>query len=368
MLSGIRARCILLSSCLWIHSRPETCRNRKCQLNLEEWKDMSVVGKRPEYITGPLADFWDKPVSQLAELPPVSFSPEEKERHRLYSLLAMALVSFYWNGNKRGPDGQYPWREAQRLSDGRYEGVDYLGHNIASIAVDGAGRVIDFDFNHNVIFSSSVEHAESRLIRRVFSLVQLRDDWRPPISLGFIGPTWKRYVTSLSDVTVYTTLEPCAQCAGIMALGQVRAVVYLQRDPGMYMIGNILRNLTSPDARAPNPIPACDFDFDQFESLNDGYRKFAEEIPHKPFHIEANQFDKASSVTSFLCTDDARRIFRGAEAELKAFKVSYPDFCLADAAPPPGSAVLSNEDVLQHLRQFFNYAISKGQRATPHQV
>ena len=39
----------------------------------------------------------------------------------------------------------------------------YLGHNIACIAVDGNGEIIDFDFNHNDFFRSSAEHAESRI-------------------------------------------------------------------------------------------------------------------------------------------------------------------------------------------------------------
>src|SRR3981189_2447238 len=42
----------------------------------------------------------------------------------------------------------------------------YLGHNIACIAVDGNGEIIDFDFNHNDLFRSSAEHAESRMVRR----------------------------------------------------------------------------------------------------------------------------------------------------------------------------------------------------------
>src|SRR5262249_60859373 len=34
----------------------------------------------------------------------------------------------------------------------------YVGHNIACIAVDGNGEIIDFDFNHNHFFRSSAEH------------------------------------------------------------------------------------------------------------------------------------------------------------------------------------------------------------------
>lgn len=193
----------------------------------------------------------------------------------------MALVYRYWNGNKRGAAGEYPWRPRQRLSDGRYSGGDYLGHNIACIGVDGAGRPIDFDFNHNEIFSSSVEHAESRLVQRVFSLVQLRHDWRPPDTLRPEAAPVRRYSTVLEDVTIYTTLEPCAQCAGIMALGCVRQVVYVQRDPGMYLISNILRNLTQPTLRAPLPIRAAEFGLEYADRLDQAYQSFTREVANR---------------------------------------------------------------------------------------
>src|SRR5262249_22014479 len=131
----------------------------------------------------------------------------------------------YWNGNKYGQDGEYPWRPKQKRTNGRYQGGDYLGHNIACIAVDGEGEIIDFDFNHNDMLNSSVEHAESRLIRRIFSLAQLNNGWAtrdvqapaPPIP----------YSNVLSDVSIYTTLESCSQCSGIMALGSVKEVIFL---------------------------------------------------------------------------------------------------------------------------------------------
>ena len=74
----------------------------------------------PSHVVGPLATYWNKPVRELVALPVVEFEPADRERHRIFSLLAMALVYRYWNGNKRGPDGEYSWRPLQRLSDGRY--------------------------------------------------------------------------------------------------------------------------------------------------------------------------------------------------------------------------------------------------------
>src|SRR2546430_1137456 len=116
----------------------------------------------PRPRSGRLSDLWEKQVRELVLLPKPNLSPAQKERHTLYSVLLMAIVAHYWNGNKRGNLGEYPWRENQRRSDGPgYIGGDYLGHNIACFAVDGKGEIIDFDFNHNDILNSSVEHAES---------------------------------------------------------------------------------------------------------------------------------------------------------------------------------------------------------------
>ena len=52
------------------------------------------------------------------------------------------------------------------------------------------------------------------------------------------------YSNVLEGVTIYTTLESCAQRSGIMALAKVGSVVFLQTDPGQYSIGNIMRNMT----------------------------------------------------------------------------------------------------------------------------
>ena len=121
--------------------------------------------------------------------------PAVRERHRMYCYLLMKLIHQFWNGNKRGPLGTYPLRAQQQDASiqkpQRYRGDmiedtggirvnwdRYLGHNIACIAIDGNGEIIDFDFNHNDFFRSSAEHAESRMVRRLFSLTDIFDNWK----------------------------------------------------------------------------------------------------------------------------------------------------------------------------------------------
>ena len=312
----------------------------------------------------PLARYWDKSVAELCALSGGTIAPEEQERHRIYCLLLMSLISYFWNGNKRGQEGEYPWRAKQRRPDGLYTGGQYLGHNIACLGVDGEGDVIDFDFNHNDLFSSSVEHAESRLVRRIFSLTQLYADHvvRRPGD----PPRDANYLNVLSKVTIYTSLESCAQCSGIMALGKVKSVVYLQPDPGQFCVGNIMYNLTTDALRAPLPVSADKAGLKYFADLKNGYKDFYERVPNEPFYVNGPAKDRSQSITSFLCTDAALDIYNAGRDEFGSMRAAYPDYKPADAAS--NAKVLTNKRALASARTFLDYATSLGKRGTPHKL
>jgi tRNA(Arg) A34 adenosine deaminase TadA len=319
---------------------------------------------------GRLNDFWNGPVKDLVTLPVLQLPPAQVERHLMYCGLLSALMVHYWNGNKRGKEGEYPWRMKQMLPNQQYKGGDYLGHNIACLAVDAEGEIIDFDFNHNEVFSSSVEHAESRLIRRIFSLAQLNNGWATKGVAAPAEPT--PYSNILSDVTVYTSLESCSQCSGIMALGSVKEVVFLQRDPSQNSIGNILRQL-SPERssfKAPLPIPADTLGFGVFSELGAAYDQFARDVAAKPFFIpKAGRPDKSTSITSFLCTDQALDLFAKAKQDFDALQEPrFPDHVPTAANGMPIPDALSNRKVLAHAKAFFGYATTQGKRGTPHQL
>jgi tRNA(Arg) A34 adenosine deaminase TadA len=333
---------------------------------------------------GPLHKLWNARVRDLVSLPVPTITPEAGERHSLYSLLVLALIAVYWNGNKKGPDGKYPWRRKQKSPDGHgYAGGDYVGHNIACIGVDGFGRVIDFDFNHNYVFDSTVEHAESRLVRRIFGLVHLHDGWmlRDPSTPLPLKPT----ATFLNDVSIYTSLEACSQCAGMMVLGNAKEVIFLQSDPGQFSIGNVLRNLNKlaplPNGFIPlDPIPADLFGFKYFKQLNDGYAAFEAGVKTKAFHISADGLKKdfGNSISSYLCTDHVFKIVNEAAKNLGAMtstSLKFPHF--KPAKPPvtnpvvstePPTVPLTNAEVLLHVKKFWAYAKAWGRRGTPHRV
>jgi tRNA(Arg) A34 adenosine deaminase TadA len=336
----------------------------------------------------PVVRLWHEPLARVATPEPVTLTEAEKERHRICCLVLISLILGYWNGNKRGRKGEYPWREGQRDSVGGYVGGDYLGHNIGCLAVDGVGRMIDFDFNHNEIFNSSVEHAEARLVKRVFTLSRVYQGWattRPAdatralysrlveqtnapidlikdgldIAVTSLPPSSVDYMSTLSDVTIYTSLESCAQCSGIMALAKVKAVVYLQKDRGMYSIGNIMRNLTTESLRAPLPISADLIDLPQYNDLDVKFKEFYRGVGTGPFWVLNDRRDTTPSVTSFLCTDSARETFATGADELGALVLHYPE-----AAPFTGA--LTNAEVLESGRKFLSYSLLCGERGTAH--
>lgn len=307
-------------------------------------------------------------VAELATVDNGTILAEKAERHSIYSLALMAITAHYWNGNKYGRAMQYPLNEPVPPANPGKLGDDYVGHNIAALIVDGDGLIIDFDFNHNELFNSSVEHAESRLLRRVFSLSQIQDSWntgRPPLT------DRQHYSTLLRNVSVYTTLESCAQCSGIMALATLEKVIFLQTDPGQYSIGNIMRNMTvKTGLQAPEPIPASAFGFSRFDELNRAYQSFRERPKTKQYAMVLDRDGKetrdsyTTSITSFLCTKSARDIFKRAADDLRTFQVKYP-------AWKPDAAVTSslmNKDVLAEAQNFVEYACLEARRGTPHRA
>lgn len=321
-----------------------------------------------------LISYWTRPVSELVNRKENLVSDEQKERHRLYSLLSMAITHFFWNGFKEGKDGEYPQNVIVTNNSSTYLKGDYNGHNILAIAVDFDGRVIDFEMNHNKLFNSSVEHAEARLIKRIYTLSSLADSWS--LNLDFSD---KKDNNTFNDISIYTTLESCSQCSGIMALAQVKEIIYLHTDNGMYLIGNILRNLTEgTKLQAPNPIDGNEINFKYFDLLNKAYKEFINE--GKPFYVPYKKPDQpliSKSITSFLCTKQAYEIFGLARDEFENL-INNPKILQYQNYRPERTgknkkgedvlikAELSNLDVLKETSAFFEYIKINGRRATPH--
>ena len=347
----------------------------------------------------PLGEFWKRMVADLVQ---VKLGPEfeleaVKERHQIFSLLLMALIVRFWNGNNLGPLGIYPQRERQKAPQQdpntdhfRYVGdmnrIDdpqrvswdrYLGHNIACLAVDGKGEIIDFDFNHNNFFRSSAEHAESRLVRRLFSLSNLMDHWKTGEPIP-----GKSRAFALKDVTIYTSLESCAQCSGVMSLGRVKQVVYLQNDPGAYRIGNIMFNLAGCEALAPDgdgsalaalPIPASEIGLAYLDELNGKFEIFCEDLADAKNHNAPTRAyflprrdgtpNFTPSITSFLCTDAALDVFTRGGTLFRNLELKHKN-----AKFPNEDEVWSNAKCLSEALRFLEYVDVEGFRGSPHKL
>jgi tRNA(Arg) A34 adenosine deaminase TadA len=326
-------------------------------------------------------------------------NPAAQERHRIYCYLLMKLILRFWNGNKSGPLGVYPQRDRRQLagpkpaddSPRRYVGDmnpnpdrnrpnwdRYLGHNIACIAVDGNGSIIDFDFNHNAFFRSSAEHAEARLVRRLFSLTDIFDSWKTGPRLNN-----KPHAASLGDVTLYTSLESCAQCSGVMSLAGVKQIIYLQNDFTAYKIGNIMYNLANrteiKDAKgnivtipgAPVPIPGSEIGLEEFALLNQGNLDFANRMmAGAEFFFKAadGSVDRDPSITSYLCTDDAFEIFEKGSKNLDGLALRSPKYPYVDPPPDDPNRILTNEECLIEAANFYQYVDIEGYRGSPHKL
>jgi tRNA(Arg) A34 adenosine deaminase TadA len=110
--------------------------------------------------------------------------------------------------------------------------ADYKGHNIVALAVCKRGRVLRIAFNHNTLFSSTVDHAEERLIDGLYkdpeAFVQKSHariyDPRP------VQNEKMEVEMHMRHISVYTSLEPCQQCSGKFHLALVPEVIFCQRD------------------------------------------------------------------------------------------------------------------------------------------
>ena len=182
------------------------------------------------------------------------------------------------------------------------------------------------------------------MVRRLFSLTDIFDGWKTGKKVSD-----KPHIASLNDVTLYTSLESCAQCSGVMSLAGVKQIVYLQNDFTAYKIGNIMYNLANRgpavDSRgnaildwqgkhvpslpgAPIPIAGSEIQLDEFKKLNDANlavlqehqrRRRRQARPISAAHSSCRRTASpisTDSITSFLCTDAALKIFEDGGAKL----------------------------------------------------
>jgi tRNA(Arg) A34 adenosine deaminase TadA len=239
---------------------------------------------------------------EITDAPTLTLSSAEEERHLIFMLLAMALVHDGWGVEHSRPEQLAAYAAVE---PGR-RFPNYAGHNVGAVLVDASSGVISFALNRNVELNSTLEHAEARATRNAIRIANA--------AAGPAGPERWSFGALLQGKRLYATLEPCAQCAGIMDLANIGAVIYGQDDPGQRGIVNVLYNLQrSGPGNAPLPIRASFTPW--WERLATAYGRFA---------AEAAQGAR-TGLTSFLETVEAYLIYRDAAREFATIEVRDPD-------------------------------------------
>jgi len=195
----------------------------------------------------------------------------QAERDEIYALLAYAVVLKGWQSEDTKP---------QR------------GFNIGSVMVDDKGEVVFWARNANKITQNGTQHGEVRLIRNYLDRV-------------------KTY--NLKDHIVYTTLEPCAMCSGMMVMTNIARTVYGQIDPDF---GKALERLSLdthnlPKGFKPYPRPVISEPSQLIirQKLDDSYKKY--------------QDAGGKGITNWLQSSEAKAIYEEALKMFLNYKVKY---------------------------------------------
>ncbi len=201
----------------------------------------------------------------LAAIKPVT--PEQEELDNIYILLAYSTVLKNW---------QTETTENKR------------GHNIGCVVVDENDEVVFWARNCNKITQNGTQHGEVRAM------------------LGYLN---KVRTYSLKRHTIYTSLEPCAQCSGMMTLVSIYRTVYGQTDPGF---GKALERLQLNSS-----------------SLPDGYEPYPRTVisnkSNSPFceKLDNAYTEAGGSITTFLLSDKAKAIYKEAYQQLLNYKIKF---------------------------------------------
>ncbi len=201
--------------------------------------------------------------------PPAPLSLQA-ERDQFYAWLADAVVYQDWQPTSQ-PDSS-------------------RGFNIGSVLVNPDGYVVQWGRNSVNATRNLTQHGEVRLVQ------------------AYLQRTRQ---VALRGYTVYTTLEPCAMCAGMLTLTQVARVVYGQRDPAY---GDALQRLQL-DSRAcgrgyapyPRTVAVAQAPDEVSRQLDDAYRSRT-----------------ALPIVRFLATPTARRLYAQAARQLAQYQARYP--------------------------------------------
>jgi len=218
--------------------------------------------------TTPLRAFADTQNIQCpSAMPAYDPTPAQIERDEIFTLLAYAVVRKDWQ-TKRGPSSR--------------------GYNIGSVLVDSEDNIVCWARNSVGVTGNKTQHGEVRIMTNYLGNVP---------------------ATSLPGYKLYTTLEPCAMCSGMMTLQSVALTVYGQTDPGF---GDALERLELDST-------SCG-----------GYRPYPRAVISVPSTTNARktldeEYAKVTrgGITKWLASQTAKGIYDDAYQDFISYDVKY---------------------------------------------
>jgi tRNA(Arg) A34 adenosine deaminase TadA len=188
----------------------------------------------------------------------------QQEKDRVLSLAALSIVFKNWQTNS-APGSR--------------------GHNIGCVMVDSNSLPISWNVNCVTTLDDGTQHGEVRVVQEFLSSTNASGKY-------------------IDGNTVYTTLEPCAMCTGMMTMTKAKRCVYVQADTGYGSAIKGLNLVRYPrvfQAFTPSTLPqkiALERQFAQFSRTN-------------------------PSITDYLLTTNAQAVYASALTDLMNYRVKW---------------------------------------------
>jgi len=206
----------------------------------------------------------------------------QNERDNIYMLLAFSVVEQDWQKSTRGSNVR--------------------GYNIGGVLVNDKGELVNWARNTTVLCNDKTQHGEVRMLQ-----AELQKKNNP-----------SRYAKGYS---LYTTLEPCMMCSGMMIFLKTKRVVYGQQDPDY---GLNIERLKQPIAHYHND------DF-RLKTPNSREKEITSELSKLEIAkqlstvYEQTKEDYDNNITEFLVSESAHVLYKEALQKLLNYEIKFEE-------------------------------------------
>ncbi len=211
-----------------------------------------------------------KPVLEVKKV-----NKQQQEIDNIYSLLAYSLVFADW--------------QADSLPRG-----ERRGYNIGALLVNEENYPVHYGLNCINSTDNATQHGE---VRAITSYLE------------------KTRIFNLSGHTIYTTLEPCIMCAGMMTMTAINRVVYGQRDVAYSKAFERLAIDTTPIGGFepyPRQVISHASSISFCSELDKKYQEFLNE-------------DEEKILAKFLASEEAKVVYAKAADTFLNYKVKFKE-------------------------------------------